>query len=271
MKSNLKMQLYSEHEMTADQARVQIEALSAFQEGVFRPEKCDTSEPLKEVFNISDISEPIRWLSHPGADFKFKKSKPFKFEGFISNRRYPPIWTKETKGGPLVPKRATHQEPRFLTSWTVWIDQVSLRALGAGVLKQFIIQMFSSSRSEYGFLSTESDQKRKNFLVRQLSEGSTSSKFVGTDPEHGIPGLYWLNLFGPKYVSWLGSAIRTVPGEIQAIDNGGISLQFGASPEDAEQDEVITQERIAIGILGPEKFFDINQPDRKPISPFFYQ
>jgi hypothetical protein len=271
MNKNLKMQLYSEVEITASRARRQIEALSDFEGGVFRPQKCDTSEPLKELFNPSDISEPIRWLMQPGADFKFKSSKPFKTEGFISNRHYPPMWTKERPNGPLIPLKPKHPEPRFINSWTMWIDSAALRKLGVDLLTSFMVQMFMSSQAEYGFLTSEGDHEAKNFLVKQLPSGATSSKFVGTDPEWGVPGLYWLNLFGPKYAAWLGTRIDSVPGVVKPIEGGGISLEFGASPEEAEAEAVLMHEREAIQILGSEKFFDIRQPERQPISPFVYQ
>ena len=271
MSKTLKMQLYSEDEITADSARRQIEALSSFGNGVFRPQKCDTSEPLKELFDPSNISEPIRWLTQPGADFKFKSSKPFRVEGFISNRHYPPMWTKEKPSGPLVPVKPKHPEPHFLNSWTMWIDSAALRKLGADLLTHFAIQMFVSSRAEYGFLTSESDHEAKNFLIKQLPSGATSSRFVGTDPERGIPGLYWLNLFGPKYAAWLGPQIEQVPGALKPIEGGGISLMFGTSPEKAEMEEVLMHEREAIALLGPEKFFDVRHPERKAVSPFVYQ
>jgi hypothetical protein len=271
MKKTLKMQLYSEHEPTPQSARLQIEALSNFADGAFRPERCDTAEPLKEAFDPSDLSEPVRWLSQPGADFKFKRSKSFRLEGYISNRHYPKIWTRDTKNGPLIPKVPKRPEPHFLTVWTIWFDWISLRKVGVDVLKQFAIQMFSISKSEYGFLTPESDHLRKNFLVTQLPSGSTSSKFIGTDPQYGVPGVYWFNLFGPKYLMWLGPEIKTVPATVGLLEGGGISLEFGESPEDAESEEVLGREGEAINILGPNKFFDIRQPERAPISPFTYQ
>lgn len=266
-----KMQLYSESEMNEQRAERQIQALSGFENGVFRPQKCDTSEPLKEAFNPEDIAEPIRWLIQPGADFKFKSTKPFKTEGFISNRHYPPMWTREKPNGPLVPVKPKHPEPRFLTSWTMWIDASSLQKVGADLLIRFATQMFREAEAEYGFLTTESDHESKNFLVTELPSGGTSSKFVGTDPEWGVPGLYWLNLFGPRYAAWLGDGLDTVPGTVERLEGGGVSLRFNALPEDAESPDVLSRESEAIRMIGREKFFDLRQPNRKPISPFVYQ
>jgi hypothetical protein len=271
MSKTLKMQLYSQGQITADSARRQIEALSSFENGVFRPQKCDTSEPLKELFHPSDISEPIRWLVQPGADFKFKSSKPFKTEGFISNRHFPPMWTKEKPKGDLLPVKPKHREPHFLTSWTMWIDSAALRKLGVDLLTRFAVSMFTNSQAEYGFLTSENDHEAKNFLVKELPSGATSSRFVGTDPELGVPGLYWLNLFGPKYAAWLGPQLEKVPGVAKPIEGGGISLIFATSPEEAEMEEVLMHEREAIALLGPEKFFDVRHPERKPASPFVYQ
>jgi hypothetical protein len=268
MNKLLKMQLYSKDGITAEGARKQIEALSAFENGLFRPQKCDTAEPIRERFDPSDISEPVRWLMQPGADFQFKSSMPYKSEGFISNRRYPPMWTKEKPGGALIPIEPKYPEPYFLSSWTMWIDSAVLRKLGADLLIRFAVEMFLSSRSEYGFLASENDQKAKNFLVTNLPSGATSSKFVGTDPERGIPGLYWLNLFGPKYAKWLGPQIKDIPSVVVPIKGGGVSLMFGTCPQESEMAEALMQQKKAIAALGPEKFFDIRDPERKPASPF---
>ncbi|MBS1813672.1 MAG: hypothetical protein JSS87_02230 [Acidobacteria bacterium] len=269
MSQTLKLQLFSAREITADNARRQIEALSNFENGVFRPQKCDTSEPLKEPFDPKDISEPIRWLLQPGADFKFKSSKPFRTEGYISNRHYPPMWTKEKSNGLLVPIIPAHPEPFFSISWTMWIDLSALRKLGVDLLARFATEMFVNAKAEYGFLTSESDHRAKNLLIKQLPSGATSSKFVGTDPEWGVPGLYWLNLFGPRYAPWLGIEVETVPGVLEKLKGGGISLRFGASPEEAESADVLANEKKAIQIIGSEKFFDLGHPERKPTPPSY--
>ena len=271
MKNTIIMELYSAEEVTPESARLQIHALSNFNEGIFRPEQCDTAEPLRERFDPSDISEPIRWLTQLGADFKFKRLKPRRIEGYISNRHFAQTWTKETKRGPWVHTVPKVPEPLFLTSWTIWFDWDYLRTVGSNTLQRFAVEMFLVSRSEYGFMTSESDHKSKNFLIRGLPSGATSSMFVGTNPQYGIPGLYWLNLYGPQYAAWLGPQIAAVPGAVKPIGNGSISIQFGDSPEGAETQDVLTREREAVTLLGWEKFFDVRQPERKPVSPFVYQ
>lgn len=46
---------------------------------------------LKEIFNLSNISEPVRWLSQSGSAFCFKKRKDG-INGAIENKEFPAMW-----------------------------------------------------------------------------------------------------------------------------------------------------------------------------------
>jgi hypothetical protein len=141
MTNRLQMQLFSFDEVTPERAREQIQALSDFGDGIFRPEKCDTAEPVREIFNSADIAEPVRWLSQAGAWFQFKKTKHVRIEGWIRNEHFAPMWTRESKGGPLIPVTPKFPEPKFLTSWTVWFDAKVAKDPGAETLSEFFVQM----------------------------------------------------------------------------------------------------------------------------------
>jgi hypothetical protein len=263
----LKMELYSQRELNPDTATRQIRVLSDFENGLLRPAKCDTGEPIREPFNPSDLREPVRWLSQPSAHFKFKQSKPFQIEGFIHNRKYGQMWTREKKGGPRIPIIPKFPEPRFVAHWVVWFGYKIVERKGIDILKQFLIEAFSVSGSEYGYLTLEDDQKAKNYLVAK-KDGITTSQFVGTDPEFGIPGLYCINIFGPIYSEWLGLASKAVPAAIEVVQGNSTLIQYCISPEDCRSTEVADRQKSSIEILGEERFFDIAHPDRKLTRPF---
>ena len=88
------------------------------------------------------------------------------------------------------------------------------------------------------------------------------SSYQGLTLDSGVPGLYWINLFGEGLAKWLG--IHGFPKELAAskeLAGGGISLEFCESPGECDI-EVIQRQRTAIEWLGSEKFFDIRFPSR---------
>lgn len=259
----LTMELYSRRLLDADFAGRQLRGLALFGDGVFRPERCDVYEPLREKFDLDDLSKPIRWLVQPGGEFKFKRNRPLRIQGYISNKLFPQMRGRAHRAAEWEDFKPSVPEPLFCTQWAVWIDSAAAQEKGAEFLRCFLTEMFRTSEADYGFLTTESDHKAKNFLVQRDSEG-TVEKFVGDDPEKGLPGLYWLNVFGRVYVDWFGrERIKQVPATlIQENPEGSVLLQFGDMPADSETPEVRRRQQAAIGILGEEAFFDITQPDR---------
>ncbi len=252
MKDLMQMQIFSLHEVTPESAHDQIQALSDFEEGVFRPTTCDTAEPLREKFDPENLSEPVRWLSQPGSWFQFKRLKPYRVEGWIRNHHFQKMWTREHKGGPLLPVVPKFPEPKFLTSWTVRFDWNAIKKPGIEVLKKFLIDMFLVSKSEYGYLTAESDQRAKNFSVVRsespVSQGEyiVTEEFVGDDPEGGIPGLYWINVFGATYSKWLGQRLKSIPATVQSLDGGSTLIQYCESPEACRSENVIDRQKLRI-------------------------
>lgn len=262
------MELYSQEPLGQANAEAQIKALATFEHGLFRPEKCDVHEPVRERFNPEDLREPVRWLSQPGGQFTFRRNTPPRVGGYISNLRFLEIRTRESEGAPWIPAKPRFPEPLFLTRWVVWLDAAGARKQGTAGLKRFLVQMFQVSMCEYGFLTTEEDHRKKNFRV--IQEGaSTLESYVGTDPEKGVPGLYWMNLFGPTYANWLGrEKLQLAVGIHELLPNGSVFLQFGDALETCSSPEILRQQRDALKVLGEEKFFDIENPARQIQSPF---
>jgi len=267
MKNSLIMELYSQEPLGPANAEAQILALSMFEEGLFRPEKCDVHEPVRERFNPEDVAEPVRWLSQPGGQFTFRRNKPTRVQGYISNLQYREISARNNKGGPWVSIKPRFPEPVFLTRWVVWLDSAVARE-DTAVLGRFLVRMFQVSMSEYGFLTTEEDHRKKNFQVTQ-DGSSTLERYVGTNPADGVPGLYWMNLFGPSYADWLGrEKLRLAPGIHQSLPDGSEFIKFGEVPVTCSSPEIHKQQRDVRIALGEEKFFDIENPERRVQSPF---
>jgi hypothetical protein len=267
MKDPLVLRLYSDRRLTSDVARQQINALSEFENGALRPDKCDTHEPVRVPFNAADIDEPVRWLSQAGAAFMFRKGKPVRISGEISNESRRDLWTTDEAGN-RVPWPVRTPEPLFTCRWKIYFDRSWSNKVGLATLKAFGIEMFQMSNSEYGFLTSDEDCLGKNYLVTR--EGLTVSReYVGLDPEIGVPGLYWLNMFGPRMAAWLGAGkLAVAEGTVERIAPDGVLLQFGESPDASRSPDVVARQQATIAILGEQKFFDINQPTRPLQSPF---
>jgi hypothetical protein len=268
-KRELVMRLYSSRRLDEKFARSQLDALIHFAGGIFLPERCDVYEPLREKFDPMQLEDPVRWLTTPGGDFKFRRTRPVGIFGFLENNLFGPAWVRDTKKGPRQELKPTVPEPIFCTRWVVWINTTAALKRGSGFLEEFLVTLFRSSECDYGFLTPQPDYDRKNYLISEDSLG-TSMKYIGDDPEKGIPGLYWMNLFGPLYVNWFGKErFDELPCTTKEFLQGGLAfIQFGKSPDAWPSAEVAAHQRKAIEILGERAFFDISRPDRALVTPF---
>jgi len=233
------------------------------------PERCDVYEPLREKFDPEHIEEPIRWLTTRGGDFKFRRTRPVGIFGYLENRLFSPTWIRHGKKGPWEELKPKVPEPIFCTHWVVWINRTAALKLGVDFLEDFLLTIYHASESDYGFLTAEEDHKDKNYL-RYDADDPIGGKFVGDDPEEGIPGLYWMNLFGPLYVNWFGKErFEGLPSTAtKFLPDGSVFIQFGNSPDAWSSGEVVAQQRKAIAILGQQAFFDISRASRKLETPF---
>lgn len=247
MKNSLAMALFSRRFLTESAAREQITALSNFQGGLMRPDKCSEYEPIRTPFDPADLSRPIQWLAKPHGEFFYRKGRPAYVTGEMWNLTRPS--TARFPAGP------------FTNYWTGDFDGKWANRVGIEKVENFVSEMFCVTGSDFSLLTTEVDLKAKN-------RPTNSYSYAGMDLATGVPGLYWINLFSDQYAEWLG--LGELPRELAVLKKlarGGISLKFCECPEDCRSLEVLQKQRAAIEWLGPEKFFDIRLPDRKATVP----
>jgi len=247
MKNELEMVLRSRKSLTDSVARQQITALSDFCSGLMRPDKCSEVDPIRTPFDPAEISEPIKWLAQPFGEFFYQKGRPIQVSG--------QMWNLDR--GPDFRFRA----PLFTNKWTGQFDGRWARKVGLDKVEEFVLEMFRLTGSDFGLLTTEVDLKAKNTAPPIVS-------FMGLDPEQGVPGLYWINLFSDQYAKWLG--LRQLSKELAVQDElpgGGVRLKFCGLPDECRSLEVLQKQRSAIDWLGPQRFFDNRFPDRKQEAP----
>ena len=246
-----------------------MEWLAGYDQGRYCPEKCDIYEPLKVKFDASNLSEPMRWLSQPAAQFLFKRGRPVPMEGNLRNRRFAEIRVSNGRKGESTVRPPRVPEPIFLSVWTVWIGTAAVQKFGLDSLRAFMTGAFDVAQADYAFLASEADYRRKNFSVTREGN-STVEQFVGDEPQRGLPGLYWMNLFGPAYTEWFGRPTLKSLDATRVEDRGprGFILEFGASPLDASP-QVDGLQSAGISRLGADAFFDIGAPGRTLRVPDF--
>jgi hypothetical protein len=247
MKDRLVFALFSRHPLTETLTRLQIAALVNFDGGIACPDKWGEFEPLKRPFEAEDFSVPVGCLAKPGGTFFYRKGKPIQMSGEVWNLTHPPT--------------ARFPSPIFTNYWTGRFEARWVEKVGVPKVQECVRELFRTSGSDFGFLTTEADLKAKNTSAR-------SQSYQGMNLEDGVPGLYWLNLFSNGFANWLG--LDAFPSQLaeSAVLRGDLwSIAFSDTPEHCRDIDILQKQRAAIEWLGSDRFFDMRSPDRKLNSP----
>ncbi|HEX5084341.1 MAG TPA: hypothetical protein VFY40_20035 [Blastocatellia bacterium] len=93
---------------------------------------------------------------------------------------------------------------------------------------------------------------------------------VGVQIEKALPGLYWLNYFGPPYLQLIGKErLLSAPAyEVQAVADG-VFIGSGDNPKEWNGLEYKGREQQVITHLGEQFFFSKQDPRRETKAPDF--
>jgi hypothetical protein len=161
-------------------------------------------------------------------------------------------------------------DPVFRTEWCLWFRTKLLKIKSSEYLRRFFIDLYLVSEGDWGFLRTEQDHQNKNYLVTEAKSGTTA-RFVGTNLEHCLPGVYWANIFGRDYVKWFGEEkFADLPCYCkEKLADGSYYVQSSDDLYYFEKPDAVNYVDAIKQHLGPEAFFDIHNPDRKCKVPEF--
>jgi hypothetical protein len=88
--------------------------------------------------------------------------------------------------------------------------------------------------------------------------------------QKGLPGLYWLNYFGPQYVDLMGrESLLSAPAYDVKAAGDGVILALDESAEAWSTDAYRQREHVVIAHIGGQYFFSRFEPDRKLVAPQF--
>ena len=108
---------------------------------------------------------------------------------------------------------------------------------------------------------------REERVHKNIVRDKEGIRAVGVNYEVSLPGLYWLNFFGPNYVALMGAEkLASAPGQVEKIGNGYL-VQRGAEP--SQWKDLRELEAGLLGHLGEQYFFSKDDPERKTVAPDF--
>jgi hypothetical protein len=117
----------------------------------------------------------------------------------------------------------------------------------------------------YANVHLDAEYRNKNMV-----EDETGCRAIGSQIQNGLPGLYWLNYFGPQYVDLVGrECLLSAPAHEVKAAGDGVILMLDESAEAWSTDAYRQRERAVIEHIGRQYFFSRLEPDRKLVAPQF--
>jgi hypothetical protein len=128
--------------------------------------------------------------------------------------------------------------------------------------------LYQWGQMDYGCVHNEDEYKEKNVLIQ-----GPVTWYGGGRLDQMLPGIYWANFFGPRYVKWFGETkFTSLPGfSKERLSDGGWLILTRPSPTSPRDDTARQLERTIIERLGEDAFFDKEKLGKRTIAPPFVQ
>jgi hypothetical protein len=249
----------------SEPAQKLLKFMAEYDQGFYNPEDPKLFNSSEKSSNKSYPEPPLRRLSQVGSLVEFKKTKPFRYFGWVKNRRFSEIWEEDE----ITPYMPNAKDPLFTTEWVFWFRPKWLKSKSVNEVIRFFEDLFLVSEGDFGFLTMNEDHKNKNFLFRDLGGGKTSEEFVGHNLEVCLPGIYWANVFGKLYVDWFGEEkFKTLPCFYkEQLKDGSYFVQVAEDLNYYKTPEGERAVQEVLDHLGRDAFFDIRDPFRRCAVP----
>lgn len=132
-------------------------------------------------------------------------------------------------------------------------------------LLSFAKQLYNWGNIDHGYICHQKDWKIKNKFDRPMIIEGKPLMTGGVWLKKSLPGLYWINFFGPVYVELIGenkfdslSACNK-----EKLSDGGYVVITSQSPFDYDKPKTQKVEKEIIRHLGNDIFFDKSDPTKK--------
>lgn len=245
---DVKYYFYTDYKFnTAQKANKFFDLLIEFGD-VYLPQKYSEYEPIKHQFNVSDLTHPVDILSAP--------SRPEK--GNILLKRDKPVdWLMEIHWNTFSPK--LHRNYMVIEDGYFGKNENINRFL------EFAREIFAEFELVYGSIGLEKEYDDKNVLQIEEQMGefvAQVTRFCGSDISKRLPGIYWANFFGKRYVDCFGEKLETAAVfKKELLPNDGILILTSGSPLDYPKTSVVELQDNLKKHLGKKYFFDKGNPE----------
>jgi len=107
------------------------------------------------------------------------------------------------------------------------------------------------------------------FRASNLHDEADGMWALGRDVRRALPGLFWLNAYGPPYLDIIGrGTLSTVPSTAAIVGSSGVVEVYPSPGDWATASGRDAHERV-LAHLGRQHFYDRNAPDQATSAPDF--
>jgi hypothetical protein len=207
------------------------------------PEKFDQSEPEKFVFSPENFPKLHEFWTSKSPGVLFKRKKPYLswLTLMISHGR------------------------RFNEILSGFDDRYFKKEDKITKFVSFAKQLYKWGNIDHGYICHRKDWQAKNRFEKPIEIKGKPLMGGGNRLGESLPGIYWVNFFGPTYVNFFGKDKFTLLHAYakEELPDGGFLVMTAQSPFDYDKSETKKLEKEIIAHLGSDAFFDKSNPTKQ--------
>jgi hypothetical protein len=241
--------LYTRYEFNTERKAAELFEFLENSGGVFSPTRFGSGEPVRKRYVAGSREEVVNLL---WGSPKYTHGAIF-LKGVSHHALSVFRWVKSR-----------------VSTWELYLDDEFLR--GPEKVQEFINLLTSICNKFpliFGWAAPDEDWRAKHWQVEYDERGrSRGSRKLGTDLENGLPGVYWITIFGPHLTRCFGgTSIAKLPvHRVLQLHEAGTGIIVRESPYEPLLTERLEQDRRIMELLGAQYFFDIKDPAKKVIK-----
>jgi hypothetical protein len=234
------------------------------------------STELKLFIHTSDITSVPKYESGLLYKLFFEKNQHYvkKFKAIQKNPRWFGSAELRGKDNSIIVVVSTDEHKfsqagknwHFKNSVTIQIRKRNIENLQAADWAQ---KAFSYCCNEWNLLYANGNFSQE-FEAKNMDFTGGGVRAIGVDYSRYLPGIYWLNYFGKRYVDFIGKEkLLTTPAYKVEKIGYGILVQLHEDGSKWDSKEYRKVENNILNYIGRQYFFNLNNPDKKTLAPNF--
>jgi len=207
------------------------------------PEKFDQREPEHFTFDPENLTKLHEFWTSRSPDVLFKRKKPYL------------NWLNLT---------IAHGK-RFNEILSGFDDRYFKEEDKIAKLISYVKQLYKWGDIDHGYVCHRKDWEIKNKFERPTEIKGRPVSTGGVWLGEFLPGIYWINFFGPTYINFFGKErFVSLPTYYkEELQDGGFMVLTAQSPFDYDKSKTKKLEKEIIAHLGSDAFFDKSNPTKQ--------